>query len=255
MRCDANISLKEIDDNGNPLSDKLSPKTEVKNLNSFKAVERALEYEIIRQTKCWEQGCPPSVSSTRGWNDRAQKTEEQRTKEEAEDYKYFPEPDIPPMMLKEMAEELSMHIGEMPAQRRARFVQEYAVKPEDAWQMCDDPYLSEYVERVFSELNEWIESCETEDLEAIKRQIPKLVSGWLLSKLMGLMGENGINIRILKITPENFAEFIALIATGKLSTKNGLVVLEEMMTAEFLKLKRILAEVTCFHHVLQSQVL
>ncbi|KKR84953.1 MAG: Aspartyl/glutamyl-tRNA(Asn/Gln) amidotransferase subunit B [Candidatus Uhrbacteria bacterium GW2011_GWA2_41_10] len=85
LRCDANISLRQFDEEGNIVGAFLNPKTEVKNMNSFRAVERALEHEIRRQTDLWEKGTPPSLSSTRGWNDVTQSTEPQRTKEQAEE--------------------------------------------------------------------------------------------------------------------------------------------------------------------------
>ncbi|MBI5467056.1 MAG: Asp-tRNA(Asn)/Glu-tRNA(Gln) amidotransferase subunit GatB, partial [Candidatus Kerfeldbacteria bacterium] len=91
LRCDANISLRPTGD------DRLYPKTEIKNLNSFRAVERALQFEIERQRALWEDGQAPQTQATRGWDDASQKTVEQRTKEEAADYRYFPEPDLPPV--------------------------------------------------------------------------------------------------------------------------------------------------------------
>src|SRR3989338_2622308 len=113
LRCDANISLREK-------GGSFQPKTEIKNLNSFRHVERALAYEIQRQTQMWEEGHPPDVTTTRGWDDTKQKTVEQRIKEGAEDYRYFPEPDIPPLQLSAMADEMRARLPELPAARRAR---------------------------------------------------------------------------------------------------------------------------------------
>ena len=230
MRCDANISLREIDEDGNIVGAKFNPKTEVKNMNSFKHVERALEFEIDRQTKLWNAGTPVVISTTRGWNDAKGITEEQRSKEDAADYRYFPEPDIPPMNLAVLAEELKQQMPELPAARRARFVDEYGLKPIDAAQMCDDPTLADFTEQTFSELQEWLQSTENDfNWETEKPKMAKLVSGWLLSKLGGLLTERSIDIRIAKIQPDYFAEFITLIATSKLNSSSGLQVLNAML--------------------------
>ncbi len=233
LRCDANISLRELDDEGRPKSKELNTKIEVKNLNSFKAVERALEHEIQRQTKLWEAGEPPKVEETRGWNESKQVTELQRTKEGAADYRYFPEPDIPMLDLTEITEEAKGRIPELPESRRRRFVDEYLLSQADAKQICDDPALADYTEHVFSELDAWLRSQPDaeEPSEKDRLKIAKLVGGWLLSKLGGIMKAQAIDIRILKITPENFAELITLLATGKLSSKNGMTVLEEMVNS------------------------
>ncbi|PJA45161.1 Asp-tRNA(Asn)/Glu-tRNA(Gln) amidotransferase GatCAB subunit B [Candidatus Uhrbacteria bacterium CG_4_9_14_3_um_filter_50_9] len=235
LRCDANISLRRYDDKGNLVGPHFNPKTEVKNLNSFKHVERALEHEIQRQTKLWEADTPPLTSTTRGWNDAKGVTEDQRSKEDAADYRYFPEPDIPPLKLKDLADELRSQIPELPAARRARFASEYKLKPSDAKQICEDPALADFVEHVFSELHAWMNALpEMDELagEALEKEQAKLartVSGWLLSKLGGLLSERSIDIRIMKITPENFAEFITLIATHKLNNAGGLKVLSAML--------------------------
>lgn len=235
LRCDANISLRPIDEHGGIVGARFHPKTEIKNLNSFRHVERALAYEIKRQTKLWEMGTPPAVATTRGWNDARGVTEEQRTKEEAGDYRYFPEPDIPPLALQEVADEMRQKLPELPAARRARFVREYGLKPSDARQVCEDPALAAFVEHVFSELYAWLaalpelEATEETALEYEKEKLGRLVSGWLLSKLGGILTERGIDIRTCKMSPENFAEFITLIATRKLNNTAGLEVLNAML--------------------------
>lgn len=245
LRCDANISLRELNEDGQIVGPRFHPKTEIKNLNSFKHVERALEYEIQRQTKLWEAGSPPAESTTRGWNESQQKTVAQRDKEDSADYRYFPEPDIPPLELTALAEEIKSQIPELPSARRARFIDEYGLRPSDASQICEDKALSEFTEHAFSELYAWLNSLpELDDVQneieekpgkagsgfaGEKTRIAKLFAGWLLSKLGGLLAERGIDVRIMKITPENFAEFITLIATGKLSSKAGLTVLDKML--------------------------
>ncbi len=235
MRCDANVSLRERDTDGNIVGLEFHPKTEVKNINSFRNVERALAFEIERQTKLWNAGSPPAVSTTRGWDDTTQTTKEQRTKEAANDYRFFPEPDIPVLALSELADAVRQTLPELPSARRHRFVEEYAFKPEDARQMVEEPTLADYVEQSMSELGAWLQSNGAEEeSEAGRRKLANLVSGWLLSKLGGLLAERSIDWRLLpsRITPENFGEFIELLANGKLNSTTGLKVLTEMLESK-----------------------
>jgi len=235
LRCDVNVSLREIDKTGSVVGLLFHPKTEIKNINSFKAVERAIEFEIQRQTKLWQTNSPPSVTSTRGWNDAKQATEEQRVKEESGDYRYFPEPDIPPLDLTALIEEIKPTLPEMPAEHRQRFVDEYSLGHEEARLVCDDPDLADFAEQMLSELFAWMDSlpewndAEEEILQKEKHRLARLATGWLISKLGGLMAEQGLNIHQQKISPENFAEFITLVVKGRLSTSNGLSVLKKMM--------------------------
>lgn len=224
LRCDANVSLQRLDDEGNVLDKTLNPKTEIKNVNSFRAVERALEYEIKRQTKLFEMNTPPVAGSTRGWNEERGVTEEQRTKEAAHDYRYFPEPDLPPLDLTEIREEMRAKLPELPAARRRRFVLEYTLTPADARILTDDPAWADFTERVFSELRAWlastgeIEGTEAEINSATKEKLAKLVGGWITSKLVGAMTERAIDIKILKVKPEDFAEFITMIYQNKVGS-------------------------------------
>jgi len=236
LRCDANISMTEvIEPNKDWKTAKLYPKTEIKNLNSFKAVERALEYEIKRQTELWERGKPPEVQSTRGWNDTKQITEEQRTKEEEQDYRYFPEPDLPPLKLNCLEAKIKGLLPELPRARRARFQTQFEFTPEEAKILTEDKHWANYTEQIISELQAWllsleeVEGTEEEIWQKHKRQLVRLVAGWLINKLGGLMADHKISIRRLKITPENFAEFITLIYQNKISGPTALKILEEMM--------------------------
>ncbi|MFH0928479.1 MAG: Asp-tRNA(Asn)/Glu-tRNA(Gln) amidotransferase subunit GatB [bacterium] len=235
MRCDANISLREVDDSGNPVEMMLRPKTEIKNINSFRSLERALYFEIDRQTTLWEMDTPPSVSSTRGWNDDRGVTELQRTKEAAHDYRYFPEPDIPALDLTEILEEAKLHTSELPAAKRTRFIEEYFVSEADARTLTDDQTLADYFEQVVSETVDWVSSLpgerlDTEDLW-IKEgpKLSKMITGWLLNKLSGLMNERSIKWKSLKITPENFAELIKIIYKNETTGANALKILEIML--------------------------
>ncbi len=210
MRCEANISVSAV-------TDKLGTKVEVKNLNSFKAVERAIDYEIKRQTQLIESG-GAVVLETRGWDDAKGLTYHQRRKEEAHDYRYFPEPDLPPLLdLKERADKLKTSIGELPMERRARFIAEYELDSKTAYILTNEKQLSNYTEQVISELKAWLLSSGLEEgtVDEIwnkhKKKITKSVANWLTVELFKFFNAFGITIESLKITPENFAEFITLI--------------------------------------------
>lgn len=231
LRCDVNISLRETDESG-AFTGPLMPKTEIKNINSFRHVERAIQYEIQRQTKLWDAGTPPSVTTTRAWNDTAQRTDEMRTKEGAADYRYFPEPDIPLLALAALVDEVRVQLPELPATKRARFMHEYGMKREDARQIVEEPALADFAETALSELGAWLEAqpeitADTVDEE--RKKLLKLFSGWLLNKLMGLLAERGSDIRVAKLTPENFAEFITMLAQGRLTGTKGIEVLNRML--------------------------
>ncbi|MFH1656548.1 MAG: Asp-tRNA(Asn)/Glu-tRNA(Gln) amidotransferase subunit GatB [Candidatus Nealsonbacteria bacterium] len=222
MRVEANISVSK--------DKKLGTKVEVKNLNSFKAVEKAIDYEIERQTNVLEAG-DKVIQETRGWDDKNQKTITQRIKEEAHDYRYFPEPDLPTLNLsKEFIGKIKTEIREMPEQKRNRFLKEYGISKEfiDVFVFYKD--LGEYFEKVMSELRNWIKESEikekVEDEEY--KKLSKFTSNYIISDLQGLLKGKSILNKDFLITPENFAEFIALIYQGKLSSKMAKNVLTEM---------------------------
>jgi len=235
LRCDANISLRQVPDD--PAKEKwqpqLNPKTEVKNINSFRAVEKALEFEIDRQSLLWVNGQPPRVQETRGWDDDKNETVPQRTKEEAHDYRYFPEPDLPPLNLAEITAKLRGRVPELPEARRRRFVEEYGFTEADAKTLCDEKDLADYAEQVMSELQEWFASApgadgKKPDWDAHRAELAKLAGGWLLSKLGGVLTELKLGPRDHKVTPENFAELLTLIHGRKVTGQNALLVLQEM---------------------------
>jgi aspartyl-tRNA(Asn)/glutamyl-tRNA(Gln) amidotransferase subunit B len=240
MRCDANISMREIVENPETERDamQLNPKTEVKNLNSIRNVERALRYEIERQTAVWEEtGAPAAEITTRGWDDSRGATVLQRTKEEAHDYRYFPEPDLPELDLAAIREEMAGRLPELPMAKRGRFMDEYGFSREDATVITDEPALAGYVEDVMSELRGWlhdlgeVEGTDDEKWEKYKGKLSKLVSGWLLSKLGGLMSAQNLKWPELpaKITAENFGEFLTLIHGSKINSAGAQIVLAEML--------------------------
>jgi aspartyl-tRNA(Asn)/glutamyl-tRNA(Gln) amidotransferase subunit B len=225
LRCDANVSIRE---EGTTV---LNPKTEVKNINSFRSVERALEFEIKRQTKLALDGKPVTILTTRGWDDVRGITVEQRTKEDAADYRYFPEPDLPPLVLHDLAAVLRHKIPELPEQRRLRFQSEYGFTEADSRTFVDEEALADFAERIMSELQEWVSTksgIKDAKWDAHREQFAKLASGWILTKLNGVMTERKIDIRILKITPENFAELLAMLYKREVTGANALIILAEM---------------------------
>ena len=236
LRCDANISLRPEGE------EKLYPKTEIKNLNSFKAVERALEYEILRQTKLWEAGSPTESESTRGWSEQSQTTVEQRGKEGSADYRYFPEPDIPPIKIEEETrnekpeteffgfsiKQIKSEIPELPIARRERLV-ESGVKYADAKTITEDLALADYFEEVYSLFKSWAEERSEGEWEANREKAIKLVTGWLINRLGGILSNQKRSWKELEITPEQFIDFLTFIFEGRLNSSNGQVVLAEMV--------------------------
>ncbi len=231
LRCDANVSLRPAGDN------KLYPKTEIKNLNSFRSVERALEYEIKRQTKLWQDGSPPDCQSTRGWDEQKNITVEQRVKEEASDYRYFPEPDLPPLILTspEVAT-IKKQIPELPNQTRHRLIGEYGFKLSEVNILLSFSGFDRYAEKVYSEFLAWLESGDNlqgtvaEIQEQYKDKIAKLVANWLLNNLLQLINKNNLEVVDLKITPENMAEFLQLVFTRRVNSTAAQAILEKMFT-------------------------
>jgi len=241
MRCEVNVSVQatnsfEINDGKIiPFSGvTLNPKVEVKNINSFKAVEKAIEFEIERQIKMIEEG-EEWVQQTRGWDENKSETVLQRTKENAADYRYFPEPDIPPFSLKEIAE--NIRIPELPIAKRKRFKEEYGFSYSDSFILTEDKHWANFTENVMSELFDWLHSLpevsgSTDEIREKKRnQIARLAGSWLTTKLKGALSERSKDIRTFAVTAENFAELIALLFTGRTNPAGAAKILEHMLDA------------------------
>lgn len=219
MRCDANISLLEVDEENKPLQAGLNPKTEVKNLNSFRAVERALAYEIQRHTKAFADDVLP-IHETRGWDEAKQESVSQRTKESSADYRFFREPDLSPLVLSEIREEEKKHLPEMPAETRERIAKEWHFTEEDASFIVANGW-TDYAEHIMSELDSWIQSTGDTTLKDQGATFGKLVGSWLTNKLAGLLKQGNKDIHEVNITPENFAEFIHLVHKGVINSANA----------------------------------
>jgi aspartyl-tRNA(Asn)/glutamyl-tRNA(Gln) amidotransferase subunit B len=234
MRCEANVSLQSKDkwdyiDGKIVAKDgyELNHKVEVKNINSFRAIEKAINYEIKRQTELLDKG-KPIMAETRGWNENENKTKEQRTKETAADYRYFPEPDIPPLIITdEMLKTISANLVELPQNKTERFRIEYNLSAYDAEVLTADQDFANYTEEVFSELRAWVEA-DKDGWEQHKTELAKLASNWLTSELMKHMKINHQTIKEVKITPENFAELITLLFEEKINSSAGQIILNQM---------------------------
>jgi len=227
MRVEVNISLIQSD----KFKDKiLGTKVEIKNLNSFRSVEKAIDYEIERQKKILEKG-GKIIQETRGWHDKKEITFAQREKEEAHDYRYFPEPDLPPLYLdKKFIEEVKFEIPELPAEKRKRFKEQYHLDEKAIETFVFNKDLSEYYEKVVSEFEEWIkeEGLKKDVSEKEEQRIFRLAANYILSDIKGLLGNEIFKEKDFKISPENFAEFIKMIYKGEISSKIAKMVLADM---------------------------
>jgi aspartyl-tRNA(Asn)/glutamyl-tRNA(Gln) amidotransferase subunit B len=211
MRVEVNISLGQ--------GGKLGTKVEIKNLNSFRSVEKAVEYEIIRQKKILEKG-GKIVQETRGWLDAEEVTVSQREKEEAHDYRYFPEPDLPPLYFsQDFIKGIENEMPELPQSRRERFEKEYGLSSREIEILVLNKPLGEYFEKVILGLK---------PDSFLKERSIKLAANYLITDLQGLLKESASTLAGLSITPEDFAEFISLICQGKISSKIAKMLLLKM---------------------------
>ncbi|MFQ6050023.1 MAG: Asp-tRNA(Asn)/Glu-tRNA(Gln) amidotransferase subunit GatB [Candidatus Paceibacterales bacterium] len=223
LRVEANISL--------PATKKLGTKVEIKNLNSFKAVEKAIDYEVKRQAKILKSR-KKIIQETRGWDEVRGVTVSQREKEAAHDYRYFPEPDLPVLHLgvPDFLNEIRAGIPELPQQRRERFKKEYKLDEATIEIFVFNKDLGEYFEKVMSELRNWVK--EEEIKGKITRneflRLTKICSNYIITDLQGLLKGAQVVGEDFLITPEDFAEFITLIYEGKISSKIAKMLLEEM---------------------------
>lgn len=214
FRVEANVSLAKREG-------ELGTKVEIKNLNSFKALERAIDYEIKRQSEILNSG-KKVIQETRGWDDVGGKTFPQREKEEAQDYRYFPEPDLPPLEIsEEMIEEINKEIPELPQQKRERLKREYGLSKEAIEIFVKNKDFGEYFEKIVSEF--------PPNLPKLKLfRLIQIASNYLISDFLGLLkGLPFVESEIL-ISPENFAKFVCLVEEGKVSSKIAKILLEEM---------------------------
>ena len=194
---------------------KLGTKVEIKNLNSFRSVDRAVEYEIKRQTAILEAG-EKVIHETRGWDEDKQKTFSQREKEMAHDYRYFPEPDLPPLKISELDFDLSL--PELPNEKRKRFKEKYGLKDEQVEIFVRDISLGKFFEAV----------CKHLAVKPPNGGLTATAANYITSDLSGLMINSGISVDNLKINPEMFAKLVGLAGKGEISSRGAKDVLKIM---------------------------
>lgn len=210
LRCDVNISLKPKG------SDKLGTKVEIKNLNSFRFVQRAIEYEIERQAKILRKG-GDIIQETRLFDPSAGKTYTMRTKEEAHDYRYFPDPDLIPVRLtKEQIEKIKETIPELPDEKFERYVKDYKLTEYDADVLVADKDRALFFEKAVKSYN----------------KNPKAIANWVINELLGRLNEEGIDISESPVKPEHIAELVSLIDEGTISTKIAKQVFDEVFKTQ-----------------------
>lgn len=215
MRVEANVSVRPEGQS------KLGTKVEVKNLNSFRSVERAIAFEIERQSQVLDSG-KAAVLETRGWDDAKGETFSQREKEEAHDYRYFPEPDLPTFSFaRKELEELRSELPELPWQRRERLQREYGLGARETETFVQLKAVGEYFEKVVSELGP---NLKAERLA----KLTTLSANYILTDLLGLLRGASVQGEDFLITPENFAELVLLIEEGKVSSAVAKQVVKEM---------------------------
>ena len=206
LRCDANISLRARD------SGEMGVKTEVKNMNSFRALHRALRYEIERQGEILASG-GEVVQETRHWDADANATTPLRTKEYAYDYRYFPEPDLVPLELDAaFVEEIRAALPELPAERRGRFMSEYGLPAHDAGLLTSSKAMGDFFEAAVDEGAD-----------------PKAVSNWMMGELSAYLNARSMEIDAVRVTPGQLAAMIAMVDKGIISGKIAKSVFEEML--------------------------
>ncbi|MFM2357268.1 MAG: hypothetical protein RJA61_5 [Candidatus Parcubacteria bacterium] len=203
MRVEANISISKTDTFGT--------KCEVKNLNSFRSVERAIAYEIERQKEVLESG-GKVVQETRGWDETTGKTFSQRTKEDSHDYRYFPDPDLPKIIRSEVLEfsdeVLRKEMPELPGEKRLRYAKEFGIKNADIEVFVNNIELAHFFEQAIRDISK--------NTEAVT-----LVSNYIVSDTLGILKKKNISLTDTKLTPEAVAELALLILEGKLSSRGA----------------------------------
>ncbi len=207
IRFEPNISLRLAG------STEFGTRTELKNLNSFRALERGTAYELARQAKVLDEG-GRVVQETRGWDENRGVTVPQRSKEQAEDYRYFPEPDLPPLIVERgWVEQIRAQLPELPDAKTKRFAKEYGLSADDASVLVADRAVADYFEAT---------------LKAANGKNPKAVSNWLTGELFRHLNESQTPIEQVKITPAQLAELIGLVEAGTINLNTGKRVLAEM---------------------------
>jgi aspartyl-tRNA(Asn)/glutamyl-tRNA(Gln) amidotransferase subunit B len=206
LRFEANISVRPVG------SDEFHTRTEIKNLNSFRALVRASQYEIERQIQIYESG-GTVVQETLGWDDVRGVTTSQRSKEEAHDYRYFPEPDLPPLQLSDAwIESIRSGLPELPEAKTSRFIADFGLTPSEARFLTSERTLADYFESV-----------------AAKSKSPaKTIHSWISGEFMRYLNDSGLNIEDVTLSPETLAKLIDMVTDKTIGASAGKTVLTEL---------------------------
>jgi len=212
LRCDANISLRPAG------AKELGTKAELKNMNSFKGVREALEYEVERQKELLDSG-NKVIQETRLWNEKQGVTESMRSKEEAHDYRYFPEPDLVPFIVEDKKiRDIKKSLPELPEARFKVLTYDFSLSEYDAEVLISEKERVDYYDAVLKSLG----------AETKKKEYMKLVANWVTSELLGKLNATGMNIKDSPVSPEAMAQLMKLINSGTISGKIAKKVFEEM---------------------------
>jgi len=210
LRFEANISIRPMG------STELGPRVEIKNLNSFRTMEKGIAYELERQAKVLDAGGTVD-QETRGWNEEKQATYIQRSKEEAHDYRYFTEPDLPPLVVSdEWIERVRAGLPELPAAKAERFVSEYGLTKIEAALLSIDAEGSQY-----------FEECAA----ALKAAPKRNAATWLLTEIFAWFNQSGETLATIKVTPARLAELIESVQSGLINLPTAKAVLAEMLVS------------------------
>ena len=213
LRCDANVSVRLLN------SDKFGTKTEVKNMNSFRNVEKAIEFEIKRQIEVLENG-GTVTQETRMWDGQKQETRTMRTKEATVDYRYFTEPDLLPVHVDEdLIKTIKSQIPELPQSRKARFIKEYFLPVYDSAVLVEDKDIADYYEITCSHLNNKNERTF------------KLVSNWIMTEVMRVVSERNVSITQIDLEPKLVAELVELFAEDIISSRIAKDIFPEVLSS------------------------
>ena len=207
LRCDANVSVRKTGE------DKIGTKTEIKNLNSFKFLQKGLEYEVKRQVKVLEAG-GEIIQQTRHYDSKTGTTKALRSKEEAHDYRYFPEPDLVPIYIEDkMIEDIRKTIPELPSVKAKRFEKQYSLPKYDSSFLANNKDLADYFEQC----------CKHYDNA-------KNIANWIMSDFSALLNKEKMTIKDSRVTPENLCKMLEIIDKGKINSKIAKSVFEEMFS-------------------------
>ncbi len=212
MRIEPNISVRPVG------QEELGTKVEIKNLNSFRALERGVTYEINRQIELLRTGKQVN-QETVGWDEVKQATFSQRSKENAHDYRYFPEPDLPALLVsKRWMDDVRWALPELPWERSHRFAQDYGLSLAESWQLAAEKAPGEYFEAVLK-------------AGPGEREAVRTVYAWVTGELLALMNASGTGFETLKVEPKALADLLAMIAAGQINQNTGKAVLAEMFAS------------------------